>query len=211
MKAALYARVVRDPLNVAEAAQARYGRPPKDDEWEDFLDFLAIEWVDREGWTVVGRVAAEGEVPDDVANWPREVRFGLWVVDGSDDGRLRLRDVATEEALLVRGAELPRRTVLRARILPWKGDWVLSGTPDDYGELGVIARMDLLERWRATGEPALVAALAEDRKGFEEQRRQRAAWVAHFGADLVLWAGPDEMRAAQIGRASCRERVYVLV
>jgi hypothetical protein len=106
-----------------------------------------------------------------------------------------LRDVATEETVAVRTDALPRRTVLRARVVPWDGEWVLSGAPDDYGEMGVIARMDLLERWRASGEAALLAGLREDRVAFEEQRRQRAAWVAHFGADLVVWSGPEAMRA----------------
>lgn len=191
----LYAAAQARPEELARCAARRFGGPPPPDQWLDFLDFFAIEWVDGEGYCLADRV----ELPPEAQAWPREVRTALWVVDGWDDGRVLLRDSATEAEVAVEAAgleeELPRRSVLRARVLPWGDRCIFAGEPDLYGVMGVIARMELAEAWRQSGEPALLAELAELRAAFTRQREERAAFVGFFGADILVCADAAELEA----------------
>ncbi|MFZ5480560.1 MAG: hypothetical protein ACOZNI_27605 [Myxococcota bacterium] len=197
VKRVLYARAAARREELALAASALYGRPPAPEEWSDFLDAFVIEWVDAEGRTEVERAVAEGAIPGEALRWPREVRTALWVVDGWEGDAVLLRDVATEEEVAVHApglaADLPRRTVLRARVVPVGERLVFSGEPDVYEPMGVIARLDLLRAWRDTPEPGALERLRALREGFARQREERAAFVAHFGADAVVFADAREM------------------
>ncbi|MBM4393824.1 MAG: hypothetical protein FJ090_22080, partial [Deltaproteobacteria bacterium] len=149
------------------------------------LDFVATEWVGPRG-----RVAHECF---DLPGWIDEVRTGLWTVDGWEGALVLLRDCATDEEIAVRcpGAEpdLPRRTVLRARVVPWDGHPQFFGEPALFGQQGVIGRMQLLSAWRDSPEPATLSRQRELRRAFALQRDQHAAFVAHFGADFVRAPG----------------------
>jgi len=193
-KRLLYPRAESRPDELALAAHARHGGWPDAEELEDFVDFFVLEWVDAEGWTEVDRAVAEGLLPPEAARWPAEVRTALWVVDGWAESQVLLRDVATEAELAVWApgweADLPRRAVLKARVLPWEQGHVFSGAPALYGPMGVIARMDLLRAWQEGPEPALVERLGRLRSAFRRQREERDAFVALFGDDLVVWPDP---------------------
>jgi hypothetical protein len=199
LKHRLYDRASRRADELALAAQALLGGPPEPGALTDLLDFFAIEWVDAEGWTEVERAVADGDLPEAALRWPREVRTSLWVVDGWEDDRVLLRDVRSEDevAVLAPGAQddLPRRAVLRARLIPMGDTLRFSGEPDIWEPMGVIARMDLLQAWLSGPEPDLVARLAALRAAFARQREERAAWIAHFGVDEVIFAGAADMEA----------------
>lgn len=174
------------PNEVALAAAALYGRPPEPEEWSDLLDFMATSWVDAEGLTLAARLP---NAPADLLSWPHEVLDALWVVDGWDDSLVLLRDIATEAEVAVLApqarAELPRRTVLRARVVPWQGANVFFGEPALYGEQGVIGRQQLLAQWRASPEPETIERTRALRLGFAEQHDQYQAFVEYFGGDQL--------------------------
>lgn len=201
-KHVLYARAARRPEELALAAHALYGGPPP---WiaeegagqVDFLDFFAIEWVDADGWTEVEHAVRGGDLPEQALRWPREARAALWVVDGWEGDKVLLRDVRTEDEVAVTApgaqADLVRRSVLRARVIPW-GDTVrFSGEPDVWDAMSVIARMDLLGQWMKGPEPALIEHLASLRTGFVRQREERDAWIAHFGTDEYVFLSGKNM------------------
>lgn len=196
-KRAIYAQAQARAEELAQAAHALHEGTPDPDQWADFLDFFALEWVDAEGWTQTERAVREGLVPEAALRWTREVRTALWVVDGWRGDVVQLRDVATEDEVEVRapGAQedLPTRCVVRARTIPHGDARVFSGEPAVYGPMGVIARMDLMRAWMEGPEPALLAKLAELRAGFLRQREERAAFLAHFGADEVVFADAADL------------------
>jgi hypothetical protein len=196
-KPTLYARATRRTDELALAAHALYGGPPSSEQQSDFLDFFVTEWVDAEGWTEVERAVRESALPADALRWSRDVRTALWVVDGWEGDLVLLRDVATEAELHVLApgaqADLPRRAVLRARVLPVGDTWRFSGEPDVWEPMGVIARMDLHRAWLEGPEPELLARLAALRAAFVRQREERDAFVAHFGADEVVFADAREL------------------
>lgn len=192
LKHRLYARAQARDDELAAAMAARGGAPDEADRL-DFLDFFALEWVDAEGLTEVERAVADGALPAEALGWSREVRTAVWVVDGWEGDGVLLRDVGTEDEILVHapglGDDLPRRAVTRARVIPWRGGLRFSGAPDIWEPMGVIARMDLHRAWVESGEPALLAHLQDRRAGFLRQREEREAFVAFFGADA--WVAAD--------------------
>lgn len=198
-KREIYAFAESASEELALASHALHEGTPPTEAWTDFLDFFSLEWVDAEGYTVVERAVRAGRVPEGLLRWPHEVRTALWVVDGWKADRVRLRDVATEEELDVHApgaeADLTRRTVLRARVVPLQDRRVFLGEPDLYGEMGVIARMDLMRAWQEGPEPALLARLRDLRAAFRRQREERDAFIAHFGKDEVIFSGAAEMEA----------------
>ncbi|MFN7145074.1 MAG: hypothetical protein ACK4YP_14955 [Myxococcota bacterium] len=193
----LYRRALARPDELALAAHALLGEMPDAERQTDFLDFFALEWVDAEGFTEVEHAVRAGELPAETLRWTREVRTALWVVDGWEGEKVLLRDVRTEEEIAVTApgqqAELERRAVLRARVIPVDDTWRFSGEPDVWEPMGVIARMDLLRQWQEGPEPDLVARLAALRAAFARQREERLAWVAHFGADEIVFADASDM------------------
>jgi hypothetical protein len=198
----LYARAARRPDELAAAAHALYGGPPDPEAYPDFpdtdfLDFFAIEWVDAAGLTEVDHAVRAGELPEAALRWPREVRTAMWVVDGWEGDLVLLRDIRTEAEIAVSApgmqADLPRRAVVRARVIPVGDALRFSGAPDVWEPMGVIARMDFLREWMATPEPALLEHLLALRVGFLRQREEREAWIAHFGADELLFDDPRDM------------------
>ena len=56
--------------------------------------------------------------------------------------------------------------------------------------------MQLLEAWRDSPEPAVLAGLRERRFAFARQRDQRRVFIAHFGRDLVEFSDATTMEAA---------------
>ncbi|MSQ03031.1 MAG: hypothetical protein EXR71_14275 [Myxococcales bacterium] len=200
IRTALWKHVQRDAEGLSRAAQALHGRPPEPDEWPDLLDFVATEWLDEEGLTAAERLAELHDVPT-LTRWPLEVRTSLWVVDGHDGDHVRLRDLKDDSTHVVRcpshaRAELPTRTVLRARIVPWADGAEFLGEPGLYGEQGVIARLQLLDAWRQSPEPSVLAALHQRRADFARQRDQHRVWRAHFGVDLVQCGDAASLEAA---------------
>ncbi|MDP2316734.1 MAG: hypothetical protein Q8P41_27815 [Pseudomonadota bacterium] len=198
----LYARAGRRPDELALAAHALYGGPPDAERQTDFLDFFVVEWVDADGWTEVEHAVRAGELPEAALRWPREARTALWVVDGWEGDLVLLRDVRTEAevAVLAPGAQadLVRRGVLRARVLPdphatGAASLRFSGEPDVWDPMSVIARMDLLRQWMEGPEPTLLDHLAALRAGFLRQREERAAWIAHFGQDELVFLDAKDM------------------
>lgn len=190
LKARLYARAQARPDELREALIACGGEVAHPLE---FLDFFVLEWVDTEGWTEVERAVAEGEAPEACLAWAREARTALWVVDGWEGDRVLLRDVATEDevAVLAPGHEpdLPRRAVVRGRVIPWDGALVFSGAPELWEPMGVVARMELHRAWREGGEPDRVDRLRALRAAYTRLREEREAFVEHFGADLHVADG----------------------
>lgn len=189
-----------DPVEVGLAAHLLYGHPPTD--WADFVDFFVTEWVDAEGFTAVQRAVEEGRAPDAALRIPRELRTGLWVVDGWEGDLVLLRDLATEAEIAVsaRGKQrdLPGRTVLRARVVPEIAEehlWVFSGSPDLYDGMGVIARMDLLREYQQTPAPDASDRLAALRAAFERQREEHAAFTQFIGGDERVYPGADALAA----------------
>jgi hypothetical protein len=206
IKRALYARAAARKDELPLAAHALLGRAPTADEWTEFLDFFAIEWVDAEGRTEVERAVAAGDVPEEALRWPREARTSLWVVDAWEGDLVLLRDVGTEAEVAVNAphakAELERRAVVRARVVPVGERFVFSGEPDVYEPMGVIARMDLWRAWQESPAPALLDRLRALREGFLRQREERAAFVAHFGADALVFDDSRAMERALAGFVS---------
>jgi len=198
----LYTRAARRPDELAVAAHALFGGPPDSEAHPDFpdtdfLDFFAIEWVDGAGLTEVDHAVRAGDLPEAALRWPREVRGGIWVVDGWEGDLVLLRDIRTEAEIAVTApgaqGDLPRRALVRARIVPVGDTLRFSGAPDVWEPMGVIARMDFLREWMATPEPALLDHLAALRAGFLRQREERAAWIAHFGTDELVFDDPRDM------------------
>lgn len=192
--------LARDEATLARAAHALWGRPPEEDEWADLLDFVAVEWIDDAGRTLAETLAHEPGLHD-LGRWPTEVHTALFVVDGHREGGVRVRDLADDRERLVRvppgaEAELTRKTVLRARVVPWNGALEFFGEPAIYGEQGVLARLTLLAQWREGPEPSLLVALAERRAAFALQRDQRRVWLDQFGEELVVFPDADTMEAA---------------
>lgn len=187
-----------DPEELGLAAHLLLGHAPED--WEEFLDFFVVEWVDARGFTPVQALVEAGELPPDAARLSAEARTALWVVDGWEGELVMLRDLATEAEMAVRApgraADLPRRTVLRARVVPElarEHTWVFSGSPDLYDGLGVIARMDLLQAWRETPAPDLHARLAALRAVFTQQREEHAAFLTYFGGERRVFPDADAL------------------
>lgn len=200
LRTRLWALAQLRPDDVARAAGALYGRPPDDDEWADVLDLVAVEWLDADGRTIAETLSGDPGL-DDLSRWPSEVHTSLWVVDGWDGDFVLLRDLVDDREVAVLASSVPRedlgrRTVLRARTVPWHGATVFFGEPGLYGEQGVIARLQLLEAWRDSPEPALLAGLRERRIALNRQRDQRRVFVAHFGRDLVEFPSASAMEAA---------------
>ncbi|MDP2306433.1 MAG: hypothetical protein Q8P18_10445 [Pseudomonadota bacterium] len=198
----LYTRAARRPEELALAAHSLYGGPPpwttqEDAGQLDFLDFFVIEWVDAEGWTEVEHAVREDVLPQEALRWPREARSALWVVDGWEGDNVLLRDVRTESEVAVTApgaqADLVRRTVIRARVVPVGDTLRFSGEPDVYDAMGVIARQDLLRQWLEGPEPALIEHLAALRAGFLRQREERDAWIRHFGSDELVFPNAKDM------------------
>ncbi len=192
--------LAREAETLAEAAHALLGQAPEPEDWADLLDFVATEWLDPTGRTLAERLAGEPGL-EDLAEWPLGVHTGLFTVDGHDDGLVLLRDVADDREVAVRvgaaaQAELPRRTVLKARLVPWRGGMEFFGDPGLYGVRGVMARMELLHQWREGPEPAQLARLRELRAGYARQRDQRRVFLEHFSADLVVFPNAEAMEDA---------------
>lgn len=214
-KKILYAGLQQQPEELAMAAQMLLGGPPTEEQVEDFLDFFALEWVDAEGWTALQRRIRDGDLPSSLAGWSEQVVTALWVVDGWADQRVLLRDLATDAEYAVEAsglqAELPRRMVLRARLIPWEGSWIFSGTPELVEPLGVIARLQLLHRWREGPEPALLQRMAELRRLYRQLREEREAWIAWFGSDEVIFSGSKHMNEAMAGLVNHLFNVWTFV
>lgn len=193
----LYRRAAARTDELALAAHALLGAPPSAEGQTDFFDFFVIEWVDAEGFTEVEHAVHAGDLPEEALRWPREVRTSLWVVDGWEGDLVLLRDVQSEAEIAVTApgaqADLERRSVVRARVIPVGDTLRFSGEPDIWAPMGVIARMDLLQQWQGTPEPDLIARLAALREGFLRQREERAAWIAHFGVDEIVFADAADM------------------
>ena len=202
-KKTLYAQVHRQPEEVAMAARLLFGGPPPEEHTEDFFDFFALEWVDAQGLTLLQRLIAEGLLPPTLAGWSAEVVTALWVVDGWAGQRVLLRDLATDAEYAVEAAglqaELPKRMVLRARLIPQEGSWIFSGSPELVEPLGVLARLDLLRRWKEGPEPGLLERLAELRRMYGRLREEREAWIAYFGSEEVVFSGPEQLSEAMSG------------
>lgn len=185
------------------AAHLLFEGAPAEDQWPDFLDFFVLEWVDAGGFTLLQRMIGQGEVPADCAAWSLEVHTALWVVDGWVENKVLLRDLATEQEWAVEAPglqqQLPKRMVLRARIVPWQGSWIFSGTPELVEPMGVIARLDLLRQWKEGPEPTLLLRLAELRRLYGQMREEREAWIAYFGSDEVVFDGPEQFGQALSG------------
>lgn len=195
VRARLWEALQAAPEGLARASHAYLGRAPEPDEWPDFLDFAATEWLDDDGYTLAERLEPA------CARWPTEVHTSLWIVDGHGADTVQLRDIQDDHEVAVDcpaalHAELPRRTLLRARLVPWGGRRVFFGEPASFGVQGVIARLGLLEAWREGPEPSCLAALAARRRAFGRQRDQHRVWRAHFGADVVRFPDADTMEAA---------------
>jgi len=190
--------IAHDPQELALAAHMLHGEPPAD--WQDFLDFFVTEWVDARGYTAVESAVEAGVCSSNALRISTEVQTALWVVDGWDGASVLLRDLATEGEMAVyapgREADLPKRTVLRARVVPEiarPDQYIFSGSPDLYDGLGVIARMDLLRAWQETPEPDLHARLAALRVAFTQQREEQSAFFAFFGADQQVFPSADHL------------------
>ncbi len=197
---AAHARVHAD--EVAVAAHALLQRAPSPADSVEVIAFYGLEWVDGGGLTALQHLVAAGELSAEVLPWSHDVRVGLWVVDGWEGDLACIRDLATDEELVLfapsRATELLPRSVLRARLVPdldTPGRWRAFGEMDVWGPRGVLGRMDLLRAWQEGHEPALHARLAELRGAFRRQREERATWIAHFGADLVVFDDADAMAA----------------
>lgn len=190
--------VAHDPQELALAAHMLHGKPPAD--WEEFLNFFVLEWVDARGYTAIEAAVEAGVCDASALRLSSELRTALWVVDGWEDQSVLLRDLATESEVAVhapgRQSDLPKRTVLRARVVPEiarPDQYIFSGSPDLYDGLGVIARMDLLRAWQETPEPDLHARLAALREAFLQQREEQAAFLTFFGADQQIFSSADHL------------------
>jgi hypothetical protein len=214
-KKTLYAQVHRQPDELAMAAQLLFGGPPPEEHTEDFLDFFALEWVDAQGLTLLQRLVAEGTLPPALEAWSAEVVTALWVVDGWAGQRVLVRDLATDAEYAVEAAglqaELPKRMVLRARLIPHEGSWIFSGSPELVEPLGVIARLDLLRRWMEGPEPGLLERLSQLRRLYRQLREEREAWVAYFGKEEVTFSGPEHLSEAMSGMVNHLFNVWPFV
>ena len=152
--------------------------------------------------------AASAPLPDKLLGYPRATWSAapeimvLFVVFGA---------VASRSTILVRRWRLPLAgAALTLAFLIW-GD-VRDGAPTHHSERAVVAVLAPLCGFAGEGITAAWTALVE--------RARRPLWIGLAGAAFVAWCyfaagrwsyvpGRDESerRDAQIGRASCRERV----
>ncbi|MCB9791888.1 MAG: hypothetical protein H6741_04100 [Alphaproteobacteria bacterium] len=198
VKRRLYA-AAQDPAHQGElalAARAWFAGPPDPEDWPDFLDFFALEWVDAEGWTLLERV--EGPtLPPELLRWGLELRSGVFVVDDHQGRLTRLRDLRSEEVLPALLPELlPARSLLVGRLLPWGEVWLPSGQPDVHDPMSALRRIDLVQRWASGPRAALSERMAELRRSFVVQREQRQVFVDCHGADLLIFEQPDALAEA---------------
>lgn len=182
---------------LAIASHLMFEGPPPEEQWDDFIDFFAIEWVNADGYTLLQRLTAEGALPPELEEWSRRVKTALWVVDGWKEQKVLLRDLATEAEYAVDAPglepQLPRRMVLRARVVPWNGGWIFSGAPELVEPMGVIARLQLLRQWQEGPEPSLLARMEELRGLYQQLREEREAWIHYFGRDEVVFESAEHL------------------
>jgi hypothetical protein len=170
---------------------------PTEEDFVEFLDFFALSWVDAEGFTL-----AEREQEGSPEPWLRRLlmqqRHGLYVVDAMEGGRASVRDVLSEESLVLEvDTPLAPRTVLRGRLLPLEdGSFRPTGAPDLFEDMRVIARMDLAREWEYGEQKALLDRMAALREAFVFQREQRIAFLACFETDEFLADTPQMLEEA---------------
>jgi hypothetical protein len=196
LKQALY-KAAHQPEQQAELAQAAgawFSGAPEEDGWADFVDFFVLEWVDRDGFSLLERIVGD-PLTDLGRSWLTGVRSGVFVVDEIDGPLAFCRDVCTDEDLcLVLGDALAPRSVIQGRLLPdGKGRYNLSGDPDIYDPMRVIARLSLARQWKEGTRYQLISQQSALRIGFLRQREQRRAFLGFFGSDQLLFPNGLEL------------------
>ena len=176
------------------AAGAWFQGEARPEVWADFIDFFVLEWVGRDGRTLLEETLGQ-PLTAACRRWLTGLRSGLFVVDRCEGELTWCRDAATEEVLAVAvGEVLAPKTLIRGRLLPDEaGHYQLTGDPDIYDALGVIDRLELVRAWEQSPRRRLSLEQAALRTGFVRQRDQRDAFVAFFGADELLFATGREL------------------
>jgi hypothetical protein len=185
---------------LALAARAWYGDDAPGEDWLNFLEFFAFEWLDFDGLTLVERTLGL-PLPADAQRWLTRLRHGVFVIDDWADGVAQARDTLNEDALeLIIDEPLPARSVLCGRLIPvGQGRYVPSGEPDLYDPLSALRRMELSRTWAMSPRKLHVDHLTGLRRAFAVQREQRAAFIAHFGADELLFEDTKQLSDAISG------------
>jgi len=179
-----------------ELALAQLAWQPGPDDWADFVDMLAISWVDALGRTLLEREI--GGIQTALhRRWHVNQRAGLFVVDGPHPQGYEVRDVESEESLVLNvNAHLSQGAVIQGRLIEEAaGVWFPTGQPDLFDSVSVIQRMDLLHQWLESARCELLRAQDSLRRAFLEQEEQRRAFHQYFGADRVVF------RSAALGAA----------
>lgn len=178
------------------AARAWFEEPPEPEEWPEFIDFFALEWVDAEGRTLLERELGDA-LPPELLRWSLELRSGVFIVDGQEGATTWLRDARTEQRLPTRlGEPLPARSLLVGRLLPWEDHWLPSGAPELHDPMSALRRVDLIERWSRSPRAALQKRLRELRRSFILQREQREVFIECHGADMLFFDSAEALAEA---------------
>lgn len=185
---------------LALAAHAWYGDEEPGEDWVNFLEFFAFEWLDADGLTLVERTLGL-PLPAEAQRWLTRLRHGVFVIDDWADGVAKARDTLNEDALeLLIDEALPARSVLCGRLIPLApGRYAPSGEPDLYDPLSALRRMELSRAWAQSPRKVHVDHLTGLRRAFAVQREQRAAFIAHFGADELLFDDSAQLSDAISG------------
>jgi len=197
LKPRLYQAALNESFR-SELELARAAWRPDAEDWADFVDMLAISWVDATGFTILERELG-GISTAEQRRWHLRQRSGIFLVDAIEQGAVEVRDVETEESLMLDLAEpLSKGNLIRGRLIEEvAGTWTVTGQPDLFESVSVIQRMDLLHAWLDGPRHELLSAQNALRRAFLDQREQRMAFLEFFGTDMVLFES-TEVAARQI-------------
>jgi hypothetical protein len=193
---------------IRHAVRDRFGRGAEVDEaeWNNFVDWLIMEYRLRDGRTFTEAFAASRpDLPpherDFLAGW-RRVREGVFEVTGRDRGALLAGNLVDELPYRIRAnvgpdifERMPTGSYVVTRLVPVGGDWLISGVPavlparEERNAVQVAARITVDRPDLVFQNPDKVAA------GWRMQRTQREAFIAHFGSDEITVSADDVDKA----------------
>lgn len=185
------------------------GEPPDEDHRTNAIDAFLLQHRLADGRTPLehyldGEPSLSASERELLLRW-HDVVEGVFVVQRRDRDTLLVENLVDELMYRVRShtgpgafSRVKEGAFLVARLVPIEDEWLISGASTLFTrsqqEIAYRIAAELAE-----AHPRLVFRNPTNvARAWEQQRREREAFIAFFGADLVVLAGPeleDRMRA----------------